>query len=90
MKHTPGPWCVRDFPTAPRYIGPASDGGAPSVAVVLPRVSVPSDRIDADARLIAAAPDLLELLVRATDMLPPCGLRDECHAAIAEATKDTA
>jgi hypothetical protein len=60
--HTPGPWCVRDLPTAQRYIGPSNDGGAPSVAFVLSRVNVPNERLDADARLIAAAPDLLAAL----------------------------
>ena len=62
MHHTPGPWIVRDMPTAQRYIGPSNDGGAPSVAFVLTRVNVPDERLDADARLVAAAPDLLEAL----------------------------
>jgi len=53
---------VRDLPTAQRYIGPSNDGGAPSVAFVLSRVNVPNERLDADARLIAAAPDLLAAL----------------------------
>jgi hypothetical protein len=60
--HTPGPWCVRDLPTAQRYIGPSQDGGAPSVALVLSLANVPEARLDADARLIAAAPDLLAAL----------------------------
>ena len=60
MNTTPGPWCVRDLPTAQRYIGPSNDGGAPSVALVLARVNVPDERLAADARLIAAAPSLLE------------------------------
>lgn len=61
-KHTEGPWCVRDLPTAQRYIGPNCDGGAPSVAFVLSRVNVPDERLDADARLVAAAPCLLAAL----------------------------
>ena len=63
-KHTRGPWAVRDIPTGQRYIGPSSDGGAPSVAVVLSRLNVPDERLAADARLIAAAPELLEALQR--------------------------
>ena len=59
-KHTQGPWAVRDIPTGQRYIGPSQDGGAPSVALVLSRVNVPDERLAADARLIAAAPELLE------------------------------
>jgi hypothetical protein len=50
---------VRDLPTAQRYIGPSQDGGASSVALVLARVNVPEARLDADARLVAAAPELL-------------------------------
>jgi len=53
---------VRDLPTAQRYIGPSNDGGAPSVAFVLSRANVPDERLDADARLVAAAPDLLAAL----------------------------
>ena len=60
--HTPGPWCVRDLPTGQRYIGPSSDGGAPSVALVLSRVNVPEERLAADARLVASAPKLLAAL----------------------------
>lgn len=63
-KHTQGPWAVRDIPTGQRYIGPSQDGGAPSVALVLSRVNVPDERLAADARLIAAAPELLEALQR--------------------------
>jgi len=62
--HTQGPWAVRDIPTGQRYIGPSQDGGAPSVALVLSRVNVPDERLAADARLIAAAPELLEALQR--------------------------
>jgi hypothetical protein len=61
--YTPGPWCVRDLPTGQRYIGPAQDGGAPSVALVLARVNVPDERLAADARLVAAAPELLQALL---------------------------
>lgn len=61
-KHTPGPWTVRDLPTAQRYIGPSHDGAAPSVAFVLARVNVPDERLDADARLVAAAPCLFAAL----------------------------
>ena len=63
-KHTQGPWAVRDIPTGQRYIGPSQDGGAPSVALVLSRVNVPDERLAADARLIAAAPELMEALQR--------------------------
>lgn len=92
-KHTPGPWCVRDLPTQQRYIGPSEDGGAPSVALVLARVNVPDERLAADARLIAAAPDLLEALCLAVEAMKhslPNGLTGDAEqaarAAIAKAT----
>ena len=89
-KHTPGPWCVRDLPTAQRYIGPSYDGGAPSVAFVLARVNVPDERLDADARLIAAAPELLEALQAMLrefgyNRVHPLGLVHDEHAALSAA-----
>lgn len=54
MTHTPGPWIIRDIPTHNAHIGPADDGGAPTIAYV--------QRVDGNARLIAAAPDLLAAL----------------------------
>ena len=90
--HTQGPWAVRDIPTGQRYIGPSQDGGAPSVALVLARVNVPDERLAADARLIAAAPELLEALLVADRTFAENGLlachaaRQEIRAAIAKAT----
>jgi hypothetical protein len=66
---TPGPWLVSDLPTAQRYIRAHGDGGAPSVALVLARANVPDERLAADARLIAAAPELLEALRGVLDSL---------------------
>lgn len=62
-KHTPGPWCIKDHRNvsegftiaAPRANDPFYDGIAHLVDV------------EADARLIAAAPDLLEALRELTD-----------------------
>ena len=91
-KHTQGPWAVRGIPTGQRYIGPSQDGGAPSVALVLARVNVPDERLAADARLIAAAPELLEALLVADRTFAENGLlachaaRQEIRAAIAKAT----
>ena len=82
---------MRDLPTAQRYIGPSNDGGAPSVAFVLSRVNVPNERLDADARLIAAAPDLLAALRTALTQLELLGGvrrkhpgQDDIHAAVLE------
>ena len=89
--HTPGPWCVRNIPTGQRYIGPSADGSAPTVACVLLRANVPDDRLAADARLIAAAPDLLAALRTALTQLELLGGvwrkhpdQDDIHAAVLE------
>ena len=82
--HTPGPWCVRDLGTAKRYIGPSQDGGEPSVAFVLARVNVPEARLDADARLVAAAPELLAALQHVAS--GEGGYLPKVRAAIAKAT----
>jgi hypothetical protein len=97
MSHTPGPWCVRDIPSKERYVGPSSDGGAPSVAIIPARASRSDAEQAANARLIAAAPELLEVLSIALELLhnvAPCtgqedilsGCVDAARAAIAKAT----
>jgi hypothetical protein len=63
MKHTFGPWMVSDIPTRDRRISVANDGGAPDIAVVLSRISRTDEETAANARLIAAAPDLLAALI---------------------------
>ena len=70
MKHTPGPWSA---PSAGIYAGPMVDGYAtgPLIASVGTREVLKQMRkfkrntlqeVDANARLIAAAPDLLAAL----------------------------
>lgn len=61
--HTPGPWTRRDgLAYIGHYIGPANDGGAPSVALAISGVSRSEAEIVANARLIAAAPKLAEIV----------------------------
>ena len=74
IKATPGPWSVRDIATPCVYIGPAADPGAPSVALVMARVNVPDGQQKANARLIAAAPQLLEALKEADRLYSTYGL----------------
>lgn len=92
MKHTPGPWTFvqggsGNFPTWNVRIG--------SNLITLPFASS-MDTLDADARLIAAAPDLLSAL---NAMLTHIGMDedewnkptfDQARAAIAKATGETA
>lgn len=89
-------WIVRDLPTQGLYIGPADDGGAPSIAVVLSSVSTTDAERMARARLIAAAPELLAAL---TAMLTHMGMDedewnkptfDQARTAIAKATGERA
>ena len=89
-KHTPGPWFVQDIPTASIYISPA--GGRPSVALALTKVNVPAGETMANARLIAAAPDLLEALRYLLDNDGDCSADGiaTCRAAIAKATGEAA
>ena len=87
-KHTPGSWCVRNIPTGQRFIGPSSDGSAPSVAMVMSRVNVPDERLAADARLIAAAPDLLAALRTFANLGEYRELRDAFAACVRPHERD--
>jgi hypothetical protein len=53
MKHTPGPWKVETYHDSMFKIVRDLDAGM-----------VPERRLEADARLIAAAPDLLEACIK--------------------------
>jgi hypothetical protein len=65
MKHTPGPWNVRKTATTIRIVGPNIRAvNNKTVANVRLR-----DGSYHDARLIAAAPELLEALKLANEML---------------------
>lgn len=80
-KHTPGPWEIerrRSFVTA---IGPCvADEYAGSAWL---------DVSEADARLIAAAPELLEALQNLTGILKDAGYAtSHADAAIAKATQE--
>lgn len=55
-KFTPGPWCL--FPIETGWI--VNQVGAPGYVCTLPSVSHRAAECAANARLIAAAPDLLE------------------------------
>lgn len=99
-KHTPGPWkCV--YGNAAREFNEISirPVQSPIKGLVLPIASVSHPEYEfgqANARLIAAAPELLDLLdrvVKAFDSYDNCDeieftsdLRNEARAAIAKAT----
>lgn len=84
-KHTPGPWTVKSYSDTEHVI-PAIWGGAPGEL---------SDHIRhiEDARLAAAAPDLLDALqtmleqfTKTPSTIKDSEARGKAHAAIAKAT----
>ena len=76
-KHTPGPWL---------RMGRSIGVGAGEIATVWELLD---GRAIANARLIAAAPDLLDALVMMLDAYEIPAVRDRARAAIAKATGDT-
>lgn len=66
-KHTPGPWRIGDGGYA--VFGPKTEHPAPVTICELPTSSprVTRDERRANARLIAASPDTLSMLVRLTE-----------------------
>jgi len=85
-KHTPGPWKVLDrtlIVTTEPWITVCV--GSEEEMVAMMNMEDPSIRPGPNARLVSAAPELLELLDRCKDMLPnECGLRDEVYKLIAK------
>ena len=80
--HTPSPWSfvqsgTGDFPIWTVRIGTRGLITLPATAGM--------ETMDADARLIAAAPELLEALQDLCDTLGECGMTEKARAAIAKA-----
>ena len=80
--HTPSPWTfvqsgTGDFPIWNVRIGTRGLITLPATAGM--------ETMDADARLIAAAPELLEALQDLCDTLGECGMTEKARAAIAKA-----
>lgn len=71
-KHTPGPWAVREYPGGrgdKRRIFAAYTDGLTQVVATVPNANRPAQVVDANARLISAAPDMLEALQDARERL---------------------
>lgn len=84
--HTPSPWTfvqsgTGDFPIWNVRIGTKGLITLPATAGM--------ETMDADARLIAAAPELLEALQDLCDTLGECGMTEKARAAISKATGET-
>ena len=86
-KHTPGPWHVK-----PNSIGGPTVGPEDAVVADIRTYGGPHvggqqhPQTVANARLIAAAPDLLEALQYAVEQVPELGSVPGISAAIARAT----
>ena len=62
-KHTPGPWSYPRYPNGVSTLVYAAAGGKPEAfPVASATYGVPDEEREANARLIAAAPELLETL----------------------------
>jgi len=70
-KHTPGPWCIEGKADGGFLIseGVNSYGDGPERYVGVIKADRTGELREADVRLIAAAPDLLEALIEAREML---------------------
>lgn len=97
-KHTPGPWWVDDFGNGDvRVVVDPVKGMPPPICdgrTFVCKLYQQDERgIDAkaNARLIAAAPELLAILSAIIDLNPqlPMGYREEAEAVIAKATGGT-
>ena len=65
MKHTPGPWILNGkSPSGSAVICRGPEVGW-NIALALPTAIPGNDTMEANARLIASAPDLLEMLKKA-------------------------
>lgn len=88
-KHTPGPWSAELYENACYFEGVSRDGWAVNGPNMVPDYECPLFN-EADARLIAAAPELLEALKDALCALECCGkdypAATKALAAIAKAT----
>lgn len=61
-KHTPGPWLVQEMPRQSDRITP--DDGEGTTICEFPYGAWDTPEVEANARLIASAPDLLEALYK--------------------------
>ena len=78
MTHTPGPW---NLTTTEFAGGPATE--VEGICIVFGHGKTP----DANARLIAAAPELLAVVLELADTPGPLGIRCKARTAIANASK---
>lgn len=81
-KHTPGPWNIKSFGSAEIIISAPT---MPYVAVASPSLHAQTGTGESNARLIAAAPELLEACKFALDHLDPSNGAEECREQVKKA-----
>ncbi len=79
-KFTPGPWHSAMKSEKSWNVGVYTEGGD-EVAHVAVKSALAAPRRDADSRLIAAAPDLLAMLVEAHDIIDAIGQPETAEVA---------
>lgn len=91
-KHSPGPWGIKFTPDNYRHRWSISSSGGFSLCYGDGWGCEFTEEGDANARLIAAAPDLLEALIDSVCALECCGkdypAAEKARAAIAKARGD--
>lgn len=84
-KYTPGPWFTHRSGFSTVYVEARIDGGLLQEVAACGPTEKAAEQQDANARLIAAAPDLLEALQDAA-LWVDGDLKSKVRAAIAKAT----
>ena len=100
MNHTPGPWLLNhntNWKTNPFSVTVRKPGVHNTTVANIPtRMTIPPQEQQANARLIAAAPDLLAALIKLIDAIGRMpsnaadGLADQAREVIAKATGEPA
>lgn len=83
--HTPGQWIFEGSPSSTK-VWSNEKGRSIEICKVTPRGEVSESEGEANARLIAAAPDLLEACKAFVDLFQNCDMRpeDECHVVFSK------
>lgn len=96
VQHTPGPWRFDTKMNPPQIRGPEGYGNSSGLTLAIPHKNpgLPCEQWEANARLIAAAPELLSALELAWQLIQQSGMSvddrpgssfDVIRAAIAKA-----
>lgn len=83
--HTPGPWRADRNVEGDWEIHAATEHSELSFWIATVHAETPKEQTEANARLIAAAPELLEIARRALEYAPNEIEANKCRAAIAKA-----